>query len=38
MDEAGAPGLHMTICYGLRAPKSMRKDVIAKINSAVVEA
>jgi tripartite-type tricarboxylate transporter receptor subunit TctC len=28
----------MTIWYGLRAPKSTRKDVIAKINSAVVEA
>jgi tripartite-type tricarboxylate transporter receptor subunit TctC len=38
VDEAGAPGLHMTIWYGLWAPKGTPKDVIAKINAAVVEA
>lgn len=38
VDEAGAPGLHMTIWYGLWAPKGTHKDVIVKINSAVVEA
>jgi tripartite-type tricarboxylate transporter receptor subunit TctC len=38
VDEAGAPGLHMTIWYGLWAPKGTPKDIIAKINAAVVEA
>jgi tripartite-type tricarboxylate transporter receptor subunit TctC len=38
VDEAGAPGLHMTIWHGLWAPKGTPKDVIAKINLAVVEA
>jgi tripartite-type tricarboxylate transporter receptor subunit TctC len=38
VDEAGAPGLHMTIWYGLWAPKGTPKHVIAKINAAVVEA
>jgi tripartite-type tricarboxylate transporter receptor subunit TctC len=38
VDEAGAPGLHMTIWYGLWAPKGTPEHVIAKINAAVVEA
>jgi tripartite-type tricarboxylate transporter receptor subunit TctC len=38
VDEAGAPGLYMTIWYGLWAPKGTPKDVIAKVNAAVTEA
>jgi tripartite-type tricarboxylate transporter receptor subunit TctC len=38
VDEAGAPGLHVDIWSGLWAPKSTPKDVIAKLNGAVVEA
>jgi tripartite-type tricarboxylate transporter receptor subunit TctC len=38
VDEAGVPGLYMTIWYGLWAPKGSPKDVIAKVNAAVVEA
>jgi tripartite-type tricarboxylate transporter receptor subunit TctC len=38
VDEAGVPGLYMTIWYGLWAPKGTPKDVIAKVNAAVVEA
>ena len=34
-DEAGAPGLHMTFWYGLWAPASTPKDIIAKLNAAV---
>ena len=36
-DEAGAPGLHMTFWYGLWAPAGTPRDVIAKLNGAVVE-
>ena len=36
-DEAGAPGLHMTFWYGLWAPAGTPKDVIAKVNAAVVD-
>ena len=37
-DEAGAPGLHMTFWYGLWAPAGTPRDVIAKLNAAVVDA
>ena len=36
-DEAGAPGLHMTFWYGLWAPAGTPRDIIAKLNAAVVE-
>jgi tripartite-type tricarboxylate transporter receptor subunit TctC len=36
-DEAGAPGLHMTFWYGLWAPAGTPRDVIARLNAAVVE-
>lgn len=36
-DEAGAPGLHMTFWYGLWAPGETPKDIIAKLNGAVVD-
>jgi tripartite-type tricarboxylate transporter receptor subunit TctC len=38
VDEAGLPGLHVSIWYGLWAPKGTPKDVIAKLSSAVMEA
>jgi tripartite-type tricarboxylate transporter receptor subunit TctC len=38
VDEAGLPGLHITGWYGLFAPKATPKAVIAKLNSAMVDA
>jgi tripartite-type tricarboxylate transporter receptor subunit TctC len=38
VDEAGIPGLHMPFWHGLWAPAHTPKDVIAKLNAAVVEA
>ena len=38
VDEAGAPGLHMSLWYGLWAPANTPKDVLAKLNSAVLDA
>jgi len=38
VDEAGLPGFHVSIWQGLFAPKGTPKDIIAKINAAVVEA
>ena len=37
-DEAGLPGFHMTLWNGLWVPKGTPKDVVAKLNAAVVEA
>jgi tripartite-type tricarboxylate transporter receptor subunit TctC len=38
VDEAGAPGLHMSPWQAIWAPKGTPKDVIAKLNAAVVHA
>jgi len=38
VDEAGLPGFYTTTWYGLWAPKGTPKDVVVKINAAVVEA
>jgi tripartite-type tricarboxylate transporter receptor subunit TctC len=38
VDEAGLPGMHMSIWYGIWAPRGTPKEVIAKLNAAVVEA
>jgi tripartite-type tricarboxylate transporter receptor subunit TctC len=38
IDEAGGPGLHMQFWHGLWVPKGTPKDVIGKLNAAVVEA
>jgi tripartite-type tricarboxylate transporter receptor subunit TctC len=38
IDEAGVPGLHFPFWHGMWAPKGTPKDVIARINAAVVEA
>jgi tripartite-type tricarboxylate transporter receptor subunit TctC len=37
-DEAGVPGLHVLIWYGLWAPRGTPTEVIARLNSAVKEA
>lgn len=36
-DEAGVPGLHVLIWYGLWAPRGTPKDIIARLNTAVRE-
>jgi tripartite-type tricarboxylate transporter receptor subunit TctC len=37
MDEIGVPGVHFPFWHGLWAPKGTPKDVIAKLNAAVVD-
>jgi len=37
-DEGGVPGLYMSGWFGFFAPKGTPKDVIAKLNSAMVQA
>jgi len=36
VDEGGVPGVHFSFWHGLWAPKGTPKDVIAKLNAAVV--
>jgi tripartite-type tricarboxylate transporter receptor subunit TctC len=38
VDEAGVPGLYISVWHGLWAPKGTPEDVIAKLNTAVVTA
>jgi tripartite-type tricarboxylate transporter receptor subunit TctC len=38
VDEAGLPGLYVSLWHGLWAPRGTPKDIIARINAAVVEA
>ena len=38
IDEAGVPGVHFPFWHALWAPKGTPKDIIAKLNVAVVEA
>ena len=38
VDEAGVPGLHIVIWHALWTPKATSKDIIAKLNGAMVEA
>jgi tripartite-type tricarboxylate transporter receptor subunit TctC len=38
VDEAGLPGLHLSVWYGIWAPKSTPKDAITKLNNAIVAA
>jgi len=38
VDEAGAPGLHMSLWYGFWAPAGTPKPIIEKLNAAVVDA
>lgn len=37
VDEAGLPGFYLPIWHGLWAPKNTPRDIIEKINKAVVE-
>jgi tripartite-type tricarboxylate transporter receptor subunit TctC len=37
MDEAGVPGLHASFWHGLWAPKGTPKEIIAKLDAAIVE-
>jgi tripartite-type tricarboxylate transporter receptor subunit TctC len=38
VEEAGAPGLHMSLWYGLWAPANTPKDILAKLTAAVQDA
>ena len=38
VDEAGLPGLYISIWYGIWAPKGTPKEVITRLNAAVVDA
>lgn len=38
VDEAGVPGLHISIWHALWMPKGTPKDILAKLNAATVEA
>jgi tripartite-type tricarboxylate transporter receptor subunit TctC len=38
VDEAGLPGLYVSTWYALWAPKGTPKEIVAKLNAAVVEA
>src|SRR5262249_21639322 len=38
VDEAGLPGFYISIWHGLWVPKDTPKDIIGKLNAAVVEA
>jgi tripartite-type tricarboxylate transporter receptor subunit TctC len=38
VDEAGLPGLHIAIWHAFWVPKGTPKDIVAKLNAAVVEA
>jgi tripartite-type tricarboxylate transporter receptor subunit TctC len=37
VDEAGVPGLHLSVWHGLWAPRDTPKEVVARLNAAVVE-
>jgi tripartite-type tricarboxylate transporter receptor subunit TctC len=37
-DESGVPGLYMSGWFGFFGPKGMPKDVVAKLNDAMVAA
>jgi tripartite-type tricarboxylate transporter receptor subunit TctC len=37
VDEAGLPGFHVSVWSGLWVPKGTPKDIVVKLNSAVVE-
>jgi tripartite-type tricarboxylate transporter receptor subunit TctC len=38
VDEAGAPGLHFPFWHGLWAPKGTPREIVGRLNGAVVEA
>jgi len=38
VDEAGLPGLHVSVWYGIWAPRGTPHDIVAKLNAAMVSA
>src|SRR5713226_1906366 len=38
VDEAGLPGLYISVWYGIWAPKGTPRDIVAKLNAAIVTA
>lgn len=38
VDEAGLPGFHMTLWSGLWVPKGTPKEIVAKLNTAAIQA
>src|SRR5437764_7011219 len=38
VDEAGLPGLHVSVWYGIWAPRGTPRDIVAKLNAAIVAA
>jgi tripartite-type tricarboxylate transporter receptor subunit TctC len=36
VDEAGLPGLHVSVWYGIWAPRGTPHDIVAKLNAAMV--
>ena len=38
VDEAGLPGLHMSVWYGMWAPKGTPREIVSKLNSAIMAA
>jgi tripartite-type tricarboxylate transporter receptor subunit TctC len=38
VDEAGMPGIYSSVWFALWAPKGTPKDIVARLNAAVVEA
>ncbi len=38
VDEAGVPGFYISIWFGLWAPRGTPKEIVARLNAAVVEA
>jgi tripartite-type tricarboxylate transporter receptor subunit TctC len=37
VDEAGLPGLYMAVWHGIWVPRNTPKDIVAKLNAAIVE-
>ena len=37
VDEAGMPGMHISFWHGLWMPRGVPKDILAKVNAAMVE-
>src|SRR3989454_398282 len=38
VDEAGLPGLHVSVWYGIWAPRGTPREVVARLNGAIVAA
>jgi tripartite-type tricarboxylate transporter receptor subunit TctC len=38
VEDAGLPGLHVSVWYGIWAPKGTPRDIVAKLNAAIVAA